>query len=104
MWEVTKVGVVDTSTNTIINWNQFELLTGRKRLSYVPDRTIVISRDKGHVHFHDTKFIQGERYKQNGNIYVCRVVSNEDGNGLFEPISKDLKVILTKDTTSLEIV
>lgn len=106
MWEVHPEGITNLNATTVsfISWEEFELLTGRKRIGFVRDRKINITRDKGHVHFYDTKFIPNERYKNNGRIYICRVVSEEDGIGVFEPTSKELKVILTEDTASMEIV
>jgi hypothetical protein len=95
----------DEPENNPIPWEVFELLTGRPRLE-IPDfsRDIEIIRDKGHIKIFDSKFQVGQRYKKDGRIYTCKIVSKEDGLALFEPCSPELKVISTKDPRSMEIV
>jgi len=94
-----------TQENIFITWDIFELLTGRQRLNITKRvRLISITRDKGHVRLFDQEFIPGERYKKDKKMYICRVVSSEDGTALFEPEnSSNLEVLSTCLKYSMEI-
>jgi hypothetical protein len=89
-----------------IPWEIFELLTGHRQLQTSEanrPREIEITRERGHIKIQDYKFIINEKYKKDGHLYTCRIVSGEDGLALLEPSSSKLEFLSSKDPMSMEV-
>lgn len=76
-----------------VSTDMFHFLTGKKLPNLLPRQEIIVERSGGHIHFYDTKMVDGNIYRRPSDrrFFIC-VYSDRSGATL-SPLANALEVV-----------